>query len=70
MRYQAFAFLMAVGFMVMSGCAGASQSVRMARASEVVCKHCNCLMPAGTDPESTCTVCQCGFKAHRCVRGH
>ncbi len=58
------------GFLLLSGCAGMSEELQMAQAGETVCKHCNCLMSAGTDPEATCAVCHCGFKTHQCTRGH
>ena len=55
-----------------AGCARAS-AVRIARAGveqmAVLCKHCNCTMPADVDPESKCAVCNCGYKAAQCVRG-
>ena len=54
--------------LMLSGCATASLS-RLASTDEGLCKHCNCLMPAGTDPEGTCPVCTCGRKAHQCLRG-
>ena len=55
-----------------AGCARAPQ-VRTARAGveqmAVLCKHCNCYMPADVDPESKCAVCECGYTAAKCVRG-
>ena len=51
------------------GCADLSQTTRLASANETMCKHCNCLMPAGVDPDATCPVCSCGRSAHQCVRG-
>ncbi len=51
------------------GCAGSTAQTRLASTAEVMCRHCNCLMPAGVDPEAICPVCKCGRKAHQCVRG-
>ena len=53
-----------------SGCAGTLHESRLASAGETMCKHCNCLMPSGADPERICPVCNCGKRAHQCVRGH
>ena len=61
--------ILAVVCLALSGCATAVPPARLASAHETMCKHCNCLMPAGVDPEATCPVCTCGRKAHRCVRG-
>ena len=58
-----------LGLAALSGCAGVSQATRVASAQETMCKHCNCLMPAGIDHEATCPVCHCHRKAHQCVRG-
>jgi hypothetical protein len=59
-----------IGLVVLSltGCAGAWKQARMAR-GESMCVHCNCLMPAGIDPEAMCPVCKCGKRARECVRG-
>lgn len=56
---------------LMAGCATAPRGVRLASAGmpEAMCRHCNCLMPAGIDPDALCPVCECGRKAHECVRG-
>jgi len=40
---------------------------RYSSAKEGLCVHCNCVMPAGIDPESICPVCKCGKKALECV---
>jgi len=56
--------------LVASGCAGASPRAQLGGMPETMCKHCNCLMPAGIDPEAMCPVCECGLKARQCVRGH
>ena len=55
--------------LVGAGCAGNLHESRLASAGETMCKHCNCLMPTGLDPERTCPVCNCGKRAHQCVRG-
>ena len=55
-----------VSLMLVGGCAGITEHIRQARAEEFTCKHCNCLMPSTVDPESSCTVCQCGFNAKAC----
>ena len=53
----------------LTGCTSLAAHRRMASSAETMCKHCNCLMPAGVDPEAICPVCECGYKAHQCVRG-
>ena len=57
--------------LLLGGCAGASPTVRLAGGGmpEAMCVHCNCLMPAGVDPEVACPVCDCERRAHQCVRG-
>jgi len=56
---------------LVAGCAGTAHThARLTRVPEVLCKHCNCLMPANLDPESLCPVCNCGMKVHQCIRGH
>jgi hypothetical protein len=50
------------------GCAGPSTGVRLSAESEYMCRHCNCLMPAGIDPEARCPVCDCQMKARECRR--
>ncbi len=60
----------AVWLLILNGCAGPSAYARLASGQEAMCKHCNCLMPAGTDPEHTCPACDCGYVARQCVRGH
>ena len=69
MRRTAALFLLLVAA---AGCAH-DAPVRTARAGieqmAVLCKHCNCTMPADVDPESKCAVCNCGYNAARCVRG-
>ena len=52
-----------------SGCVATSATRRVASLPEAGCKHCNCLMPAGVDPQATCPVCHCGRRTHQCVRG-
>ena len=37
--------------------------------SAQVCKHCNCIMPADTDWNAPCTVCNCGYHGDQCLRG-
>ena len=58
---------------LLCGCARNPAAVRTALAREdsmaLLCKHCNCYMPADVDPESACKVCNCGYKAARCIRG-
>lgn len=53
----------------LSGCVAAAPMRHVAGLPETMCKHCNCLMPAGTDPASTCTACNCGKRTHQCLRG-
>ena len=50
------------------GCAGPS-AARLSSNAEYMCRHCNCVMPAGVDPEAMCPVCNCGLKARECRRG-
>jgi len=63
---------LALALLALAGCAR-DPAVRTARLHPdemvLLCKHCNCYMPADVDPESKCTVCNCGYKAARCVRG-
>ena len=61
--------VVAVSLLAGAGCAGTLHESRLASAGETMCKHCNCLMPSGIDPESTCLVCKCGKRAAHCVRG-
>ena len=62
-------------FLLLASAAGCAHDapVRTARAGveqmAVLCKHCNCYMPADVDPESHCRACNCGYKAAKCVRG-
>jgi len=67
MNARALTMLIAV---LLAGCASA-QPARLAHGGmpEAMCIHCNCLMPAGTDPNGMCPVCDCGKLAHECVRG-
>lgn len=52
------------------GCAHAGP-LRLAQAPVVVCKHCNCYMPAPTPAtaDAPCTVCNCRYPASHCERG-
>ncbi len=55
-----------------AGCArNATLCIARARPDEMalLCKHCNCTMPADVDPDSKCTVCNCGYRAGKCYRG-
>jgi len=59
--------------LVFAGCAGNKTALCTARLQPdemaLLCKHCNCYMPADVDPESKCTVCNCGYRAGKCYRG-
>lgn len=68
MSARVLAALMAL---LLGGCAGTHPAARLARGGmpEAMCVHCNCLMPAGIDPDALCPVCDCGKRAHQCVRG-
>ncbi len=59
--------------MALAGCASNEALVRTARAHPdemaLLCKHCNCYMPADVDPDRKCTVCNCGYRAGKCYRG-
>jgi len=60
-----------VALLTLIGCANPASSMRLVQQrGEVLCKHCNCLMPASVDPETMCPVCNCKRRAHDCVRGH
>ena len=52
---------------LLSGCASTSSAA--ARPALVMCKHCNCTMPASLDPGQMCPVCNCKFQVHDCIRG-
>ncbi len=53
-----------------SGCASMSQPrTALASAPQMVCKHCNCFMPADVDPQAACPVCNCHRQTHACRRG-
>ncbi|MBI3318174.1 MAG: hypothetical protein HYZ90_03380 [Candidatus Omnitrophica bacterium] len=66
-----------VVLLFLAGCAHAGETpVRLASACPanppgptVLCKHCNCYMPADADPAAPCTVCNCGYRNAQCVRG-
>ena len=51
-----------------SGCAATTRTTQLAGLPESVCRHCNCLMPAGLDLQAKCSVCDCGKQNHACVR--
>ena len=51
------------------GCAGPSNAIRLSSGAEYMCRHCNCVMPAGVNPEAACPACNCGKKARECRRG-
>lgn len=56
----------------LAGCGGKSFSRQLASLTEgaaLLCKHCNCYMPADADPAAPCTVCNCGYKNAQCIRG-
>ena len=54
--------------LALSGCA--HRAARFAALTNVVvCKHCNCLMPADADPDSECAVCNCHRRAQDCALG-
>lgn len=57
--------------LLLAGCAShPPAAMRLARRPEVMCKHCNCLMPSDVPAETMCPVCDCQRQAHQCVRGH
>ena len=62
-----------LALLALAGCASGKAQMRTALAHPdemaLLCKHCNCYMPADVDPGSKCTVCNCGYTAGRCVRG-
>ena len=55
--------------LALTGCAAQRTTRFAALTNVVVCKHCNCLMPADADPDSECTVCNCHRRAHACALG-
>ena len=62
-----FALLLAFLF---AGCAqGQPGRLYLADNAAYLCKHCNCYMPAGTDLDAQCSVCDCKKVAHTCIRG-
>lgn len=54
-----------------AGCAhGPGNALRLARDSgALLCRHCNCFMPADSDLNQICTACDCGYVGHQCIRG-
>lgn len=66
-RAWMLAALVAAG--ALQGCASVAQPAHLASSAESLCKHCNCLMPAGIDPDAACPVCECGKRAHQCRLG-
>ena len=64
-----------VATLCVAGCAvpfrsaGHTELCALVSMPEGMCKHCNCLMPAGLAPGAKCPVCKCGRQAHECVRG-
>ncbi len=42
----------------------------LASSAQVVCKHCNCLMPADLNPAADCPACNCHRQVHQCHRGY
>jgi len=65
MKYLLVLTLLAAG---LAGCAG-SASARSGMPALVMCKHCNCTMPASLDPGRMCPVCNCKFQVKDCIRG-
>ncbi len=55
--------------LVLAGCAGPAGGLRTTWDIGGMCKHCNCVMPAGIDPGAMCPVCDCGFISLHCLRG-
>jgi hypothetical protein len=53
--------------LLLGGCA--SRAERWADSEFVICKHCNCFMPADIPPDSICPVCDCGYTAAECQTG-
>ncbi|MBI3332586.1 MAG: hypothetical protein HYZ93_00650 [Candidatus Omnitrophica bacterium] len=54
----------------LSGCAHpAGSGMLLAKGDPQVCKHCNCYMPLGAQEDAPCTVCECGYRVHQCIRG-
>lgn len=52
------------------GCAHAPTSrLHLAQMPAIVCKHCNCYMPAGAAADAACTVCDCHQITQACERG-
>ena len=63
MRHPLLAALLLLG----TGCAAHTQGMHQFAMLEHLCVHCNCLMPAGIEPDAICPVCNCGKKAKECV---
>ena len=66
-------WLMVLLLAACSGCASTPGFLQLARSQnrgqEIMCKHCNCLMPANLEAEVICPVCDCGYHANACERG-
>ena len=56
--------------LTVTGCAHAGDAHRsLAKASLVMCKHCNCTMPAELPDEAPCPVCKCKLRVQQCRTG-
>ena len=69
MRVAVRCLMMGMALWGTVGCGATTRTARLAGMPEAMCRHCNCLMPAGTDPHAICKVCDCGKAAHQCMRG-
>jgi hypothetical protein len=62
--------LMAALLFLCAGCAHAGKPPpQFALGEPLLCRHCNCYLPADADPSALCTVCNCGYRNAECVRG-
>ena len=57
--------------LLLAGCVHRPAPLRLAQADVVICKHCNCYMPAPTPAtaDAPCSVCDCKYPMSRCERG-
>lgn len=55
--------------LLVAGCAGGAKNrILFAEIPQLLCKHCNCYMPADVDMAAMCAVCDCGYRYRDCIR--
>lgn len=62
--------LLLLGILILGGCAYKKTTLcaMPTGPNDQICKHCNCLMPAGIPPDQICPVCDCKKVAAQCYR--